>query len=1167
MRIERLLLERYGHFTEQELDFSSPDIRLHVVLGANEAGKTTALHAVRDLFFGFGMRSPFDFLHGYGDLRVGAEISARSGDTLHFNRRKGKSKTLLDRDNAALRDDALVPFLGAADRPLFEGLFSLTHQSLRGGSQDLLAAGGDIGKMLFEAGGSIRHLVDVLKGLDDDAAALFTPKRAAQRKFYQALAAFNEARRRVREFSVPSDEWRRGTAELKQARDRLESAREQLRTLQTRRRQADRIRRLLPLLAERGETEKQLAEVADARPLPADSEERLANARQEIRLAAAAAEQAERDANDANEELAKLDVPEAVLAMEDEIHGAYEKRGAIRKAKEDLPNLQAERQHMKEQLENLVRELGTGITLEQALQQIPSEASIAEVRGLINRASEIEGELKAMRRRDTEARADLETWNERLAKASQPLDAAALGQAVDSIKSKGDLQSVLSDARHDEAEAVSAVVTASSALPHWTGDSEALSSLPVPDETTIERFDEEMGEIANLLRRDREKLAEAREKSAAAERELSQLLAGGDVPTDEALARARGHRDAGWRLVRRRYVDGETVPDPEIGDFTPDDPLPTAYERSVIDADRLADQRESEAARIARHGDLLKNLDEYMTHTDELQGAIDENDAVARQLDDDWKTLWSRAGVEPRTPREMAAWLKRREEVLRLYATANDTTMRVRKSQETLDQAISTLKALAPPLGIEIAGAEAFSVVLARCNEFVHAASEAANRRARLVEQRNEQELAVGRAQLTLERLGQDQADWRASWEPAIARVALGGDCSVTAAEQVLKTWERIRTAASRLSDLDYRIQAIERDSADFAAAIGNLIRDAALEIDTADAIAASVEAFSCLRDAETAAARKTDLEARRDQALKAASKGRDREALARQVVDHLRETAGCESEEGLSQAIDRSMLKTSLSEKLRDVESQILAQADGLTVDEVRKEAESTQPDRLAAEIEDIDDRMTGLMEENGELGGEINELETKLKQLELGRGAADFAQEMEDAKADLEAYAERWMVLKTATFILRRGIERFREEQQGPVLASAREIFSKLTLGAFVGFQLDYDEHDNPVLLGVRAGGDTCPVDGMSDGTRDQLFLALRIAALVNYVESAEPLPFIADDLFVHFDDDRARAGLEALIDLGATTQVLFFTHHRHLADLAMSIGRNGTVGMQRL
>ncbi|MGZ8996522.1 MAG: ATP-binding protein, partial [Rhodospirillales bacterium] len=140
-------------------------------------------------------------------------------------------------------------------------------------------------------------------------------------------------------------------------------------------------------------------------------------------------------------------------------------------------------------------------------------------------------------------------------------------------------------------------------------------------------------------------------------------------------------------------------------------------------------------------------------------------------------------------------------------------------------------------------------------------------------------------------------------------------------------------------------------------------------------------------------------------------------------------------------------------------------------------------------------------------------------------------------------------------------------RREQQGPLLARAESLFRALTLGSFVRFRIDYDDADRPCLLGVRSDGSTCPTSGMSDGTRDQLFLALRLAAIERYLGEAEPLPFIADDLFVHFDDARASAGLESLIALGGKTQVLLFTHHRHLAELARAAGGSNRVRVQVL
>jgi uncharacterized protein YhaN len=80
------------------------------------------------------------------------------------------------------------------------------------------------------------------------------------------------------------------------------------------------------------------------------------------------------------------------------------------------------------------------------------------------------------------------------------------------------------------------------------------------------------------------------------------------------------------------------------------------------------------------------------------------------------------------------------------------------------------------------------------------------------------------------------------------------------------------------------------------------------------------------------------------------------------------------------------------------------------------------------------------------------------------------------------------------------------------------------------------------------------------MSDGTRDQLFLAFRLASLENYGAATEPLPFIADDVLVHFDDDRSAATLELLAEFGRRNQVLLFTHHRSVRDLAEPLAARG-------
>jgi uncharacterized protein YhaN len=96
--------------------------------------------------------------------------------------------------------------------------------------------------------------------------------------------------------------------------------------------------------------------------------------------------------------------------------------------------------------------------------------------------------------------------------------------------------------------------------------------------------------------------------------------------------------------------------------------------------------------------------------------------------------------------------------------------------------------------------------------------------------------------------------------------------------------------------------------------------------------------------------------------------------------------------------------------------------------------------------------------------------------------------------------------------------------------------------------------------VLKGVRSPGATLGIAEMSDGTWDQLFLALRLAYIENHCTSNSPCPVILDDVLMAFDDERASAALKVLQNLSRKTQVLVFTHHAHHVKLAASVLGNG-------
>jgi uncharacterized protein YhaN len=157
----------------------------------------------------------------------------------------------------------------------------------------------------------------------------------------------------------------------------------------------------------------------------------------------------------------------------------------------------------------------------------------------------------------------------------------------------------------------------------------------------------------------------------------------------------------------------------------------------------------------------------------------------------------------------------------------------------------------------------------------------------------------------------------------------------------------------------------------------------------------------------------------------------------------------------------------------------------------------------------------------------------------------------------------------VRLAASVLKREIERYRERHRAPLLQYAAELFERLTLGGFTGLDVEYGENDEPVLVCVRADHTHVSVPGLSTGTRDQLYLALRLASIRHLATQREPLPLILDDILVHFDDERARAALVTLADFAATTpvQVLFFTHHQRLCELAEAVQAASRVRIHRM
>lgn len=248
-----------------------------------------------------------------------------------------------------------------------------------------------------------------------------------------------------------------------------------------------------------------------------------------------------------------------------------------------------------------------------------------------------------------------------------------------------------------------------------------------------------------------------------------------------------------------------------------------------------------------------------------------------------------------------------------------------------------------------------------------------------------------------------------------------------------------------------------------------------------------------------------------------------------------------------------RLLARRALREVLAGRRAELARAADGIAEAILRADLAATSADAIEADLA----RLAAEQEENDRQGqivfADRDRGERRRDELSAGTGAELAAAQRRAAEAELQANARQWAVLRLAALMLGTAVTRHRAAQQDPLLLQAGALFAGLTGGAFSGLAQDYGEADEPRIVGRRAAGQIVPVEGLSEGTRDQLYLALRLAYLGDYASRAEPAPFVGDDLFMSFDDARTGHGLEALAAIGDRVQPILFTHHRHVADLA--------------
>jgi len=393
-----------------------------------------------------------------------------------------------------------------------------------------------------------------------------------------------------------------------------------------------------------------------------------------------------------------------------------------------------------------------------------------------------------------------------------------------------------------------------------------------------------------------------------------------------------------------------------------------------------------------------------------------------------------------------------------------------------------------------------------------------------------------------------------ARWRDVLRAAGLPVKLSPKQVRELASHGSRIGQLQRRL-ELHYEeLQQRSRELEAIGSRIGQLAVDAGLPVEATDPIERLHALVARLAEQEGRLSRRQALRAQSRRLRRKLDKCDAATSRLKHFKRKLFRAAGVESEEHLRQAAEEAAEAAALGRQREALEREIDAAIGGHTTRQaVAAALDAHEQDPLESRLEQIRKRCQAVeagLRQQFEKRGRLAE---QLKTLADDRTPAAKQLELGMVQQRLNEAVRSWRRLAVTGRILGQIRETYERQRQPQALQDASAYLENLTQGRYVRV---WTPLDRQVLLVEDSQGESLPVEVLSQGTREQLFVCLRLAMAAGYANRGAPLPLILDDVLVNFDSRRAKTAAALLRDFAAGHQLLVFTCHEHIVKLFKSL-----------